>query len=1056
MTTLPPNIKIIMLTLLSALYGFSQKHPEWEDLSVVSVNREEPHATFYVYNSLEEAKKNDFEKSENYKLLNGAWKFHFSSKPQDRPTTFHQMDFNVDNWEDIQVPGDWQLQGYDFPLYTNIEYPFPINPPYVNNSYNPVGSYKRKFTIPKTWNGKDVYLYFGGVNSAFYVWVNGKKVGYSEGAKTPAEFNVTPYLKKGENDLAVEVYRWSDASYLQDQDFWRLSGIERDVYLYAKPKISIKDFFIAASLDQSYTLGMYSANILLKNTSKSKNGCAIEVTLWDEEEVLYREEKQLMIKGEGNDSVYFAYELKNVKPWSAESPELYTSVITLKAEGEVLMSTSNKVGFRNVEIKGGNLLVNGQPIILKGVNRHEHDEYTGHVISKESMLRDIRLMKQNNINAVRTSHYPNDPYWYELCDTYGLYVYDEANIESHGFGYDEDKTPANKPEFEKMHHDRIYRMVERDKNHPSVIVWSMGNEAGDGPAFVNNYKWIKNRDASRPVHYERAELGENFKERHTDIIAWMYASLEDIDKNYIGKYPDRPFIWCEYAHAMGNSSGNLIDLWNYVYKHPQHQGGFIWDWVDQGLVKTDSSGTKYWAYGGDFAPSQYHNDGNFCMNGLVNPDRSPHPALFEVKDIYQNIDFTLKETLNYTFEVKNRFFFTNLKEYAFGYELIENGVGVKQGMLKSFDVAPQKSISFTVPDLANSLSKSKEYYINFYVKTIKQKGLVPHEYIIARKQIKLNHGVEYAKIQVASSLRGEKPRIEEDGEKIKIFNQRFSVEFDKKNGLLSSYKVNGYELIQRGPKINFWRAATDNDFGNGLPKRGHKWKKASEHYKISSCKILNASKENVSLEILYNIAEVYSTYRTVYTIYGDGRIKVDNKFMFGWEDSATPEEKKQGLSELPRFGMNIILPKEYNNVEWYGRGPHENYWDRRQSAFMGIYKAKVKDLYFPYSRPQENGYRTDNRWVKLTNEEGIGLLFSGVPTISFSAHHNYISDFDAGKKKQQRHTTDIIPRDLISLNIDYKQMGVAGDNSWGRRTYEKYRLKPVNCEYSYYIYPINK
>ncbi len=522
-----PNFSLFSLLIL---FSFSvaqaqQASPEWEDLQVVSRNTEEPHATFHVFDSEEEAKQGNYESSGNYQSLNGTWKFHFSETPDDRPKTFYQTDYNTGSWDDIEVPGDWQLQGYDFPLYTNSAYPFPKNPPYVDNSYNPVGSYKRSFEVPSEWNGEEVYLHFGGVNSAFYVWVNGQEAGYKEGAKTPAEFNITPFLKEGKNEVAVEVYRWSDASYLQDQDFWRLSGIERDVYLFAKPKVNIQDFFLKASLDKTFENGLFSGTVFLENPKKKKGDYKVDLKIWDDKEIVFRSEKTVSLKGEVKDSIDFTGNMAEVKKWSAENPNLYTVTIGLSKEGETLMATATKLGFRTVELKGGNLLVNGKPVLIKGVNRHEHDEHKGHVISKELMEKDIALMKKNNINAVRTSHYPDDPYWYELCDKYGLYVVDEANIESHGFGYDEDKTPANKPEFAKMHHDRIKRMVERDKNHPSVIIWSMGNEAGDGPTFVDNYHWIKQKDTTRPVQYERAERGEHFKERHTDIIAWMYADL---------------------------------------------------------------------------------------------------------------------------------------------------------------------------------------------------------------------------------------------------------------------------------------------------------------------------------------------------------------------------------------------------------------------------------------------------------------------------------------------------------------------------------------------------
>ena len=1028
------------------LNGYGQEdNREWENLDVVSVNTEPPRATFYHFNSEAEAKKNNYDNSENYQSLNGTWKFHFSETPDSRPEDFYKQNYDASGWDEIEVPGDWQLQGYDFPLYTNITYPFPIDPPYVDNSYNPVGSYKRSFTIPENWEEKEIFLHFGGVNSAFYVWVNGEKVGYKEGAKTPAEFNITPYLnEKGLNDVSVEVYRWSDASYLQDQDFWRLSGIERDVYLFATPSVRIQDFFLNASLDESYKNGIFSANVKVESKKKYAGSYDVILKIWDGEHVVYRKTERVELNGKKKDSVFFQGQLENIKAWSAEHPNLYEATITLKNAEETKMSTAVDIGFRKVEIRGGNLLVNGQPIILKGVNRHEHDEYTGHVISKESMLQDIILFKKNNINAVRTSHYPNDPYWYQLTDRYGIYVVDEANIESHGFGYDEDKTPANKPEFYKMHHDRIYRMVERDKNHPSVIIWSMGNEAGDGPAFVENYHWIKNRDSSRPVQYERAERGENFQETHTDVISWMYAGLDELENEYKGEYPERPFIWCEYAHAMGNSTGNLIDLWNYVYENEQMQGGFIWDWVDQGLAQTDSTGRKFWAYGGDFAPDRYHNDGNFVLNGLVNPDRTPHPALQEVKYVYQNVDFELSDPVQNEFGIINRFFFTDLQEYEISYELLRNGETVKGGALQSISLAPQEATVFKIPGLEIP-SDGNEYFINFYVKSKTARNLIPEEHMVARKQLQLQSTATqnfYALENKVNSL-----NFQNRQDEIVISNQLFEMSLSKNDGTIRSYVFEGAEMIQQGPEINFWRAPTDNDFGNGLQKRSIAWKDASEKQKLISVTVVEKKKGRVKLRVIHRMDAVDSQNTSFYTIYPDGRILVRNKFDF---------EGKEELGEMPRFGMNLILPKEFDNVQWYGRGPHENYIDRKESAFIGIYEGTVKDLYYPYIRPQENGYRTENRWVKVTNDSGKGFKFIGLPLISFSAHHNFISDFDPGKEKEQRHTTDIRPRDLVSLNIDYKQMGVGGDNSWGARTYDKYLLEPANYNYSFWMVPFQE
>jgi len=685
-------------------------------------------------------------------------------------------------------------------------------------------------------------------------------------------------------------------------------------------------------------------------------------------------------------------------------------------------------------------LVNGKPILLKGVNRHEHDQYAGHVISHESMLQDIKLFKEYNINAVRNSHYPADPYWYELCDKYGIYMIDEANLESHGFGYDEDKTPANKPEFEKMHHDRIARMMQTNKNHPSIIIWSMGNEAGDGPAFIKNYHWLKKNDPSRPVQYERAERGKSFQEPHTDIIPWMYASVDYIKNNYLGNYPDRPFIWCEYAHGMGNSTGDLVDLWDFVYENSQIQGGFIWDWVDQGFVKTDENGEEYWAYGGDFGPDRYRHDANFVINGLVNPDRTPHPALYEVKDVYQNVAIKLKDKQagNFTFEIENRFFFTNLNEYEIFYDLIKDGQFVEGGGPTTIDLAPQKK---TFQIQAFKLEKGAEYFINFYVKTKNIGAVLAKGYVIAKNQIQLQEGSE-VKLPVVAS---EKLKTKNKGENLIISNIDVEVVFDKETGALSAYNFKGKDLIKKGPQPDFWRAPTDNDFGNNFQKRARAWKEATDNPKLMD--FTSEKKDNyVEVKTNYQLDSVSSNLNITYKIYGNGRIEVGNDFQFNGDT--------EKLTSLPKFGNSMVLPLAYDNVEWYGRGPYENYWDRKTSAFVGIYNSSVEDLYVPYIRPQENGYRTDNRWVKLTDNEGNGIKFSGMPLISFSALRNPVSDFDPGMEKAQRHTTDIKPKDAIYLNIDYKQMGVGGDNSWGAKTWEKYQLKPKNYSYTYFIEPI--
>ena len=790
-------------------------------------------------------------------------------------------------------------------------------------------------------------------------------------------------------------------------------------------------------MDKNYDKGILDGYAVIDAESSRKN-LQVNLKIWDDGKVI--SEITTPIGEAKSDTLKFHISDLDIKHWSAEKPNLYSLTLNLNDAYKTLMVTSANIGFRTSEIKGGQLLVNGKPILLKGVNRHEHDQYAGHVISHESMLQDIKLFKEYNINAVRNSHYPADPYWYELCDKYGIYMIDEANLESHGFGYDEDKTPANKPEFEKMHHDRIARMMQTNKNHPSIIIWSMGNEAGDGPAFIKNYHWLKKNDPSRPVQYERAERGKSFQEPHTDIIPWMYASVDYIKNNYLGNYPDRPFIWCEYAHGMGNSTGDLVDLWDFVYENPQIQGGFIWDWVDQGFVKTDENGEEYWAYGGDFGPDRYRHDANFVINGLVNPDRTPHPALYEVKDVYQNVAIKLKDKQagNFTFEIENRFFFTNLNEYEIFYDLIKDGQFVEGGGPTTIDLAPQKK---TFQIQAFKLEKGAEYFINFYVKTKNIGAVLAKGYVIAKNQIQLQEGSE-VKLPVVAS---EKLKTKNKGENLIISNIDVEVVFDKKTGVLLAYRFKGKNLIKKGPQPDFWRAPTDNDFGNNFQKRARAWKEATDNPKLMD--FTSEKKDNyVEVKTNYQLDSVSSNLNITYKIYGNGRIEVGNDFQFNGDT--------EKLTSLPKFGNSMVLPLAYDNVEWYGRGPYENYWDRKTSAFVGIYNSSVEDLYVPYIRPQENGYRTDNRWVKLMDNEGNGIKFTGMPLVSFSALRNPVSDFDPGMEKAQRHTTDIKPKDATYLNIDYKQMGVGGDNSWGAKTWEKYQLKPKNYSYTYFIEPI--
>ncbi len=1027
------SYKIGCLLLITLLNNAFSQTPDWENTKVIQINTLKPHATFLPFETADLARDDDAKKSKYYKLLNGNWKFKWSKNPDERPVDFYKGTFNTNDWKTLAVPGDWQMYGYDFPIYNSAGYPFPKNQPYLPKDFNPVGSYKTTFNIPENWNEREILLHFEGVNSAFYIWVNGKKVGYSEDSKTPAEFDITKYIIKGKNELAVEVYRWCDGSYLEDQDFWRLSGIERDVYLLAVPKVHIRDFEVKAGLDKSYTNGAFSLDVEIKNLAKKAKNHLVEIKLSDDNnKIVYEAEKKISFT-DSISKISFTEDISNVKLWSAEQPNLYKLHIVLLEKGKETQIIEQKIGFRTSEIKNGQLLVNGKPILLKGVNRHEHNPTTGHVITKEEMIADIKIMRAFNINAVRTAHYPNNTIWYKLCDEFGIYLWDEANIESHGYGYDTDKTLGNNPDFKKMHLNRVERMVERDKNHPSIIVWSMGNEAGDGVNFLACYDYLKQRDASRPVHYERAERqGKDFQQKHTDIIPWMYANIESVKNRYLNKYPDRPFIWCEYSHAMGNSSGNFMEYWDLIRNNRQMQGGFIWDWMDQGIQQKTADGKIYYAYGGDFEPKGYQNDKNFCANGLISADRTLHPAIYEVKKAYQNIHIKPIDITKLQFELYNEFFYNDLSNYEIDYEILNNGNIIHSGKQKFLPTSPHQTTEFTIEPFMMTMKFGGEFYINFKVKQLKESLLVPAGHIVASEQFLWKNEVVNT-----SNKSAEKSNLKSAYAKniLIISGKNVAYTFDLKNGSLLSFKKNGQENLLKPMTINFWRAPTDNDFGSNMQTKLRSWKNAPDSLQVLNHNLLNQNGTTI-LTFNCNLPNVNATLKTIYTLYNDGKIDVFNELNI--PDKKTPE--------LPRLGINFRIAKQFDEVNWYGRGPLENYQDRKQAADIGIYNLKVADFYFPYIRPQETGERTDTRWFTLSTNKSFYKITAD-KTIDFNVQHNAIEDFDDGTEKHQRHTTDVLPKDFIEVNVDYKQRGVGGDNSWGALPMDKYRM--LNGTYSF-------
>ncbi|MCL3781401.1 DUF4981 domain-containing protein [Prolixibacteraceae bacterium JC049] len=1035
---------------------FEEKSPrDWENPAVFEINKEPAHAHFIPYDTQEKVVANKADQSDYYKSLNGKWKFYLVKKPADRPFYFFKADYDDSDWKMIDVPANWECKGFDIPIYTNVDYPHAKTPPTIQKNYNPVGSYRTYFEIPANWDKSEVILHFGAVSSAMYVWVNEQKVGYSEGSKTPAEFNITKYLKSGKNLLAVEVYRWSDGSYLEDQDFWRLSGITRDVYLLGRNKTHVFDFWAKADLVNDYKDGKFNLDVTLRNLGEANNKVTVEAELLDGTKSVLKLVKGVEVT-KGNKTIHLEKELKDPKKWTAETPNLYQLVLSLKdANGKLIETEGTQVGFRKVEIKNGQLCVNGTPIYVKGVNLHEHHEVNGHVMDEETMMKDVRTMKRFNVNTVRTSHYPQPERWYELCNQYGLYVIDEANIESHGMGYGKESLAKDKKWLE-AHMMRTKRMVERDKNHPSVIIWSLGNEAGDGINFESTSAWIKSRDLSRPVHYERAE-----KRPHTDIVCPMYMSIGNMEK-YAKTHNDRPLIQCEYAHAMGNSVGNLQDYWDVIEKYDVLQGGCIWDWVDQGLLFENEKGEKYWTYGGDYYGGEYDfetipSDGNFCLNGVVNPDRTPHPSLWEVKKVYQYIGFKALNLKKGIFEIKNKYAFQSLAGFNFTWTVEADGKVVKKGQLDQLNLAAGKTTKVKI-DYHVKAEAGKEYFLTISAKTAKGDEIIPANHELAFGQFKLPIAKRAAEMVVADKL-----ELKANDNKVEVTGKDFAVTFNKKSGKITSLKKSGKELLnaEKGFEPNFWRAPIDNDYGNQFDKRCKVWRKTGANQKVvafNSKKVGKSVVVTVKSELPGLDGKAIANYKTVYTVIPGGAIDVKNSIKL--------TAKK--LPEMPRMGMNVQLAREFENMAWYGRGPQETYWDRKTGARVDFYAGKVADQYFEYIRPQENGNKTDVRWAAFTNNEGIGLVAKGKGNLlSVSAHHNIMEDFESegrtdGRQKKgekrtpNRHTNDVKERQLTAVNIDYKQMGVGGDTSWGAHTHKQYKLLDNKYEYEFQIQLVGK
>ena len=1085
--------------LLSApIFGQQQENrfAEITDPQLLSINKLPPHASFTSYIDETSALNKDKANGSFYLPLNGIWKFHYTEKFKERPMNFMEPDFNTADWKEIKVPGNWELQGFGDPIYVNVGYEFVSpgfdkylqepNPPMVPEAWNPTGTYRRDFALPANWKGKRIFLSADAVKGAAYFYLNGEFIGMSKAGKVPVQFDITPVVKPGENTLAVQMHRFSDANYFEGQDFWRLTGFERDVYLYTQPQSRIADFEVQTPLDSSFKNGVFKLDVKVQNDEVKARSISVSYRLIDHaEQTVAHGEKAIKLDKNSSQSVSFAETINDVKAWTAETPNLYTLLISTADEtGKIEECIPSRIGFRTIEIKNKQLLVNGQPILVKGVNVHEHDPLTGHYITEETMLKDFELWKKYNVNTVRTCHYPQQKRFYELCDEYGFYVIDEANIESHGMGYSLQTggSLGNNPLYLPAHLDRLKDMVERDKNHPSIITWSLGNEAGNGYCFYETYLWLKQRDPSRPVQYEHAE-----HEWNTDIVCPMYISPKGIEAYALNPKSHRPLILCEYAHAMGNSLGNFQDYWDIIEKYDLLQGGCIWDWVDQGILETDKNGREYWTYGGDYgvnAPS----DGNFNCNGLVNPDRTPHPAMAEVKYAHQNIAFEPVDLTNGRILVKNRFYFTNIKKYKISYNIAANGKIIKSGKT-SLDIDPQGSKEFTVPVNGLKAKPGIEYFINFSVTTVEPEPLIPAGHEIAYEQFRLP--IEPL-ARPAFATNGPALKVQTEGKNLTATSSKVNFVFNKETGLVTSYQVNGTEYFNDGFGIqpNFWRAPNDNDYGNGEPKRLQIWKQSSKNFNVADADIV--MDDNTAILTVNYLLAAGNLYIVTYKIYPSGVVKVNARFtstdMQATETEVseatrmatfTPgnDEARKAAAKLnvPRIGVRFRLPAEMNKVEYFGRGPEENYIDRNAGTLIGLYKTTADKMYYNYVRPQENGHHTDTRWLSLSKKNGKGLTIMADSIIGFNALRNSIEDFDSEEAlphprqwnnfspeeianhdeeaarnvlRRMHHVNDITPRDFVEVCIDMKQQGLAGYNSWGARPEPAYTI-PANQEYNW-------
>ena len=1009
---------------------------EWQDLQVNAVNRFPLHTQFFAYENRDLALKGAKTESSNFLSLDGKWKFKFVENADQRPTDFYKTDLDDSAWGEINVPGMWELQGYGDPAYINVGYVwrghFKNNPPYTPNERNHVGSYRRIITIPANWDGKQVIAHFGSVTSNMYLYVNGRFVGYSEDSKVAAEFDITPYIHKGDNLISFQTFRWCDGSYSEDQDFWRLSGVARESYLYARDAgVHIDDLRITPDLINDYKDGTLEVKVDVTGRP------VIDFELLNANSITVAK-STADFKRHAYGTIRFS--LRNVKKWTAETPYLFTLVATVKNGNKVTEVLTQKVGFRKIEIKNSQMLVNGQPILLKGANRHEIDPDGGYVVSVERMLQDIKIMKQLNINAVRTCHYPSDPRFYDLCDKYGIYVLAEANQESHGLGYEETAF-SRKPEYAKQIMERNEHNVHMYFNHPSVIIWSLGNETAESVNFENAYKWVKEFDPSRPIHWERGRWNSD-----SDFYCPMYLGLKDSEEycKRTDEKAKKPFFQCEYAHAMGNSQGNFKEYWDLIRKYPKYQGGFIWDFVDQALRKKDANGVEIFAYAGDYNDWDSNDDKNFNNNGLVSPDRRPNPHAYEVKYFHQNIWSKLENKVKGKVSVFNENFFVPLNNVNLVYSIEVEGKSIANGLINlgKYNILPQTSKTIAIPGYAKIVAdkkyRGKEKTLTLSYKLNSDSHLLSKDEEIAHQQFVIS---DY-KFPVLNTSETAKVKAVDHAKYLVLSAKGVDVTISKATGLVSYLDVDKTPMLVRGFDLtpDFWRACTDNDFGSHMPTLSAAWNKPSMELKNFT------RKENGSVVAELYLKETESTLTLTYTLNNNGELTVEQDLKVNPDAENKPN--------LLRYGMELQMPKEFDRVEFYGKGPNENYADRNNSDRLGIFTQLVKDQYYPYVRPQESGNKTQVRYWKVLTKDNKGLEFFSNEPMECSSLNYLTSDLYRGPVKNQEHSGDLVPRDFTSVHISQRQMGLGCIDTWGSLPIEKYMLPYQDYAFKFVIRPV--